>query len=97
MWGEQIAGNLSVGFIFGLITFGVILLGIPLVILAVMSGSVGLIVTAVALVILLIMLILLVSSTLSGIYTAAVYRYATTGDTSGYFDADMVKSAFKLK
>lgn len=96
-WGEQIAGNLSVGFIFGLIIFLVILAGIPLVILAVMSGSVGLIITAVALVILLIMLISLVSSTLSGIYTAAVYRYATTGDTGGYFDADMVKGAFKLK
>ncbi len=96
-WGEQIAGNLSVGFIFGLITFGVILLGIPLVILAVISGSVALIVTAVALVILLIMAVSLVSSTLSGIYTAAVYRYATTGDTGGYFDADMVKGAFKLK
>lgn len=96
-WGEQIAGNLSVGFIFGLITFGVILLGIPLVILAVVSGSVALMVTAVLLVILLIMGISLVSSTLSGIYTAAVYRYATTGDTGGYFDADMVKGAFKLK
>jgi hypothetical protein len=58
---------------------------------------VGLIITAVALIILLIMLISLVSSTLSGIYTAAVYRYATTGDTGGYFDADMVKGAFKLK
>ncbi|GJM40548.1 MAG: hypothetical protein DHS20C20_08300 [Ardenticatenaceae bacterium] len=96
-WGEQIAGNLSVGFIFGMITVGVILLGIPLVILAVMSGSVALIVTAVAVVILLIMMISLVSSTLSGIYTAAVYRYATTGDTGSYFDANMVKDAFKLK
>ncbi|GJM41634.1 MAG: hypothetical protein DHS20C20_19160 [Ardenticatenaceae bacterium] len=62
-----------------------------------MSGSVAFIVTAVAVVILLIMMISLVSSTLSGIYTAAVYRYATTGDTGGYFDADMVKGAFKLK
>ena len=96
-WGEQIAGNLSVGVIFGLITFGVILLGIPLVILAVLSGSVVVVVTAVLLILLLIMLISLVSSTLSGIYTAAVYRYATTGDTGGYFDANMVKDAFKLK
>jgi len=96
-WGEQIVGNLSVGFIFGLITFLVILAGIPLVILAVVSGSVALIVTAVAVVVLLIMGISLVSSTLSGIYTAAVYRYATTGDTGSYFDADMVKGAFKLK
>lgn len=96
-WGEQIVGNLSVGFIFGLISFLVILAGVPLVIAAVVSGSVALIVTAVAVVILLLMGISLVSSTLSGIYTAAVYRYATTGDTGGYFDADMVKDAFKLK
>ncbi len=96
-WGEQIAGNLSVGLIFGLIIFGVILLGIPLVILAVMSGSTALIVTAVAVIVLLVMGISLVSSTLSGIYTAAVYRYATTGDTGGYFNPDMVKDAFKLK
>ncbi len=96
-WGEQIVGNLSVGFIFGLISFLVILAGVPLVIAAVVSGSVALIVTAVAVIILMLMGISLVSSTLSGIYTAAVYRYATTGDTGGYFDADMVKDAFKLK
>lgn len=96
-WGEQIAGNLSVGFIFGLIFFLVILAGVPLVIAAVATGSVALIVTAVAFIVLLLMGVSLVSSTLSGIYTAAVYRYATTGDTGGYFDADMIKGAFKLK
>ena len=96
-WGEQIAGNLSVGFIFGLITFGVILLGIPVVILAVMSGSVALIVTAVAVIILLIMAISLVSSTLSGIYTAAVYQFAATGKTGDFFDESLVKNAFKQK
>ena len=96
-WGEQIAGNLSVGVIFGLISFLVVLGGVPLVIVAVATGSVALIVTAVALIILLLVGISLVSSTLSGIYTAAVYRYATTGDTNGYFDADMVQSAFKHK
>lgn len=96
-WGEQIAGNLSVGLIFGLVFFLAILVGIPVIILAAISGSVALIVTAVALVVLVLMGIGLVSSTLSGIYTAAVYRYATTGDTGGYFDADMVKGAFKLK
>ena len=96
-WGEQIAGNLSVGFVFGLITFLVILAGVPIVIAAIASGSVALIVTAVALIVLLVMAISLVSSTLSGIYTAAVYRYATTGDTGGYFEDSMVKDAFKLK
>jgi Family of unknown function (DUF6159) len=96
-WGEQIAGNLSIGLIFGLISFLVILGSIPLIIAAVATGSVALIITAVALIVLLLVGIALVSSTLSGIYTAAVYRFATTGDTSGYFDADMVQKAFKLK
>ncbi len=56
-WGEQIAGNLSVGFIFGLISFLVILVGVPVIILAVMSGSVALMVTAVALIVLLLMVL----------------------------------------
>ncbi|WP_420628910.1 DUF6159 family protein [Candidatus Leptofilum sp.] len=96
-WGEQIAGNLSVGLIFGLVAFLVILAGAPLIFLAATSGSVALIITAVAIVVLLLIAISLVSSTLSGIYTAAVYRFATTGDTGSYFEADMVKDAFKLK
>ncbi|VAW30898.1 hypothetical protein MNBD_CHLOROFLEXI01-4762 [hydrothermal vent metagenome] len=96
-WGEQIAGNLSVGLIFGLIFFLVILAGVPLIFAAIATGSVALIVTAVAFVVLLLVGISLVSSTLSGIYTAAVYRFATTGDTGGYFEADMVQKAFKQK
>ena len=34
-WGEQIAGNLGVGLFFGLITFLIFLVGIPLIVLAV--------------------------------------------------------------
>ena len=96
-WGEQIAGNLSVGFVFGLVYLLVTLVGIPLIILAVLSNSVALIVTAVALLALVYVAVALIQSTLSGIYIAAVYRFATTGDTGGYFEADMVKDAFKLK
>lgn len=96
-WGEQIAGNFSIGLIFGLLTFGVILLGVPLAILAGLSGSIGLLITIILLLVLLIMALSLISSTLSGIYIAAVYRYATTGDTGSYFDPEMVKGAFKVK
>ena len=96
-WGEQIAGNFSIGLIFGLLTVVVILLGVPLAILAAASNSIGMLVTVIVAVILLVIVLALISSTLSGIYTAAVYRYATTGDTGGYFDANMVKGAFKVK
>lgn len=96
-WGEQIAGNFSIGLIFGILTFAAFLVAIPLIILAASTSNVGLIITTVAVMIFVFMALALLSSTLSGIYTAAVYRYATTGDTSGYFDADLVKGAFKQK
>ena len=96
-WGEQIIGNLGVGMVFGLMTFGVILVGIPIVILAAATESVVAIVLALALIILIIMALVLVSNTLSGIYVAAVYRYATTGDAGTYFDASMVEGAFRPK
>lgn len=96
-WGEQIAGNFSIGLIFGILTFVAIILSIPLIILAASANSVGLIITVIVAAVLVIMALALISSTLSGIYTAAVYRYATTGDMGSYFEADLIKGAFKQK
>jgi hypothetical protein len=53
-------------------------------------------VTMILLVVAAIMLLAMVSGALSGIYTAAVYRYATTGETAG-FDPDIIKNTFKQK
>ena len=39
----------------------------------------------------------LINSTLTGIYVAAVYRYAAEGETDGFFEADMVQGAFRNK
>ena len=56
---------------------------------------------AIALTVLLFVLILvfmgLINSTLSGIYTAAVYRYAAEGEASGFFSEEMVRGAFRPK
>jgi hypothetical protein len=38
----------------------------------------------------------LLGSALGGIYTAALYRFAMTGDT-GAFDADILGNAFRAK
>jgi hypothetical protein len=98
-WGEQIVGNFSIGLIFGLITLAVILLvGVPLILLAVAAGSIVLGVLAVGVLILLVMGISLLSSTLQGIYVAALYRYAVEGEISPqYFQADLVQNAFRPK
>lgn len=96
-WGEQIAGNLSIGLIFGLLSLGVVLLGVPAIVLAAMSKSLALIALTILAFVLLLVFLGLVNATLSGIYTAAVYQYAVTGETSGYFRRDLVENAFRQR
>jgi hypothetical protein len=94
-WGEQIVGNFGLGAFFGLIVFGVMLLGI--------GGAVALLIALdtvipglvlLALTILLLVLIGLAQSTLNGIYTAALYQYATEGQTTANFETEVVRDAF---
>jgi hypothetical protein len=96
-WGEQIVGNFGVGLIFGLLTFLILLIGVPLIVLAATTESIGLIVLAVAVMVLALVFLALINSTLSGIYTAAVYQYAVTGETGQYFRQDLVENAFRPK
>jgi hypothetical protein len=96
-WGEQIAGNFSMGLVFGLVTFGVILLSIPVFVLVASTESVALIALTAVVLVLLLVFIGLINSTLSGIYIAAVYRYAAEGDAGGFFSEEMVEGAFRQK
>jgi hypothetical protein len=96
-WGEQLVGNAGMGAVFGLITFGLFLVAIPLIILAVMLKSIVAIVLVVALLVLAALVLGVISSTLSGIYSAAVYRYAAAGEIGGAFSAEMVQAAFRSK
>lgn len=97
-WGEQLAGNFSMGAVFGLISVGIVfLVGVPLIMLGASSDSPALLVGAVALIFLAMVIIGVISSTLQGIYTAALYRFATQGTTGGYFDDAMIKNAFRQK
>lgn len=92
-WGEQIIGNFGVGVIFGLITFGIILISLPIFYLLITAETIwGVIALALGLV-LVIILIALVQSTLSGIYTAAIYQYAVD-ERTGFFDEEMIRGAF---
>lgn len=96
-WGEQIAGNFSVGVIFGLVFLALILAAVPVFYLVIMSESVALLVATAIGFVLLLVLLGLVNSTLNGIYIAAVYRYAAEDAAGGFFDEAMVQGAFKLK
>jgi hypothetical protein len=97
-WGEQIVGNLSIGVFFGALTFAVILLIVaPSIYLMIALDNPALLIVMGFLLVAALVLIGLISSTLSGIYAAAVYRFAAEGQTGGYFQPELVQSAFRRK
>ncbi len=97
-WGEQIVGNLSIGVFFGALTIAIILLIVaPSVYLSITFENPALLIVMGLLLIAALVLIGLISSTLSGIYAAAVYRFAAEGETGGYFQPELVQNAFMKK
>jgi hypothetical protein len=96
-WGEQIVGNAGIGAVFGLLMLGIFLIGVPLIVLAVMAESLALLAAAVAALVLALLALGVISSALTGIYTAAVYRFAATGEVGGSFNPELVRSAFRAK
>lgn len=97
-WGEQIIGNFGIGTTMGLLTFVVVIIGIAVLALAAwMEAPLFLLIALGALLGLTLVFLGLISSTLNGIYTAAVYEYAATGEVKGYFDRTIVENAFRLR
>lgn len=96
-WGEQIAGNLGMGLAFGLISLATLAAGIVLLVAAAATQSTALIIFVAVCMLLAFVAIALVSSALSGVYAAAVYRYAAEGQSDGFFTPAMVKSAFRAR
>lgn len=92
-WGEQVVGNFGLGWAVGLagISWGIVSVGL-MVLGAQFSGWGA--ATAGVVAVTGFLLLAVVSSALKGIYTAALYRYAETGD-AGYFDSAVVADAFR--
>jgi hypothetical protein len=96
-WGENVIGQAGIGLAFGLILMGVVFLGIFLVGLSIATHSVFLIAIAVVAAVLAVGVTVLIQAALSGIYAAALYRYATSGEGSQGFTAETMKLAFAPK
>jgi len=96
-WGEQIVGNAGMGAVFGLLSFGTVVIGVALLIASAMTQSVPLMAAVGIGMVLALMGIALVSATLGGIYSAALYRYASEGDAGTFFSPDLVQGAFQAK
>ena len=94
-WGEQVVGNFGMGavmFLAGLSWAAVsvaLVMGASSIAPQAMVGAIGIAVLGFA-------FLGLIGSALNGIYTAALYRYAMTGE-AGYFDSGIMGSAFRPK
>lgn len=96
-WGENVIGQAGLGFAFVLILLAVILAGGGIIWVAALTQGAPLIITAVVIVICAVLLIFLVHSALSGIYAAALYRYAAKQEGSGAFSSEALQLAFRAK
>ena len=93
-WGEQIIGTFGIGMVFGIPMLLVALIGIGggIALIAVHQTVLG--ITMIFIAVLLMAILGVLSSTLKGIYSAALYEYAVGGDT-GVFDQELLANAFR--
>jgi hypothetical protein len=94
-WGEQVVGNFGIGWAVVLMGLSWAVVSAGMVALAAQVAP-GAVLVALALAVAGFVFLALLSSALKGIYTAALYRYASTGE-AGFFDARMVSQAFRPK
>ena len=86
-WGEQMTANVAIG-------LAMVLLAIPVALVAVLLGvawlPLGLVVGTIA-----IGTLVALGTAVTGVFQAALYRYATTGESGGSFDANDLQSSFR--
>ncbi|GAB3099913.1 DUF6159 family protein [Lysobacter terrae] len=95
-WGENAIGNVGIGVFFGLLSFGIILIG---ALLAYVAAQVSMVLAIGVGVVFVIALLLLgvYQAALSGIYSAALYRFATQGEAPAAFRGLQLEHAFQPK
>ncbi len=86
-WGEQFTGNATIGLALFLVG---LLVGLVAVALATLVPVLGIVVGVLG-----ILALAAVGSALSGVFNAALYRYATTGEASGAFTEEDLRASFR--
>jgi len=97
-WGENIIGTVGLGFAFGVAYFGLLVAGGVAVALAIRAGMPALAGLIVVAGIVALLALATLQSTMQGVYSAALYRYASGGGTPlPGFEAGLLQQAFKAK
>jgi len=92
-WGENVIGQFSIGMIFGLLS----LIGVGAFALAFFSGSVTVMIIVGGLALIYWMVLAIISTSLNGIFVAAMYNYAKSGKVPLAYSPELVKNAFKAR
>jgi len=97
-WGENLIGNLGLGFVFGAAYFGLAIVSVGILVLAAQTGR-PLFISLVLLVAIVAFLALsALHATMQGVYSAALYRYATDHATPlPGFGPELLEGAFAAK
>lgn len=85
-WGETLVGTVGLG-------FAMFILSIPVVLVAVLLGMASLPI-GIAFAIVAFSVLMVIGATLSGIFNAALYRFATTGEAQGPFTIPDLRGNF---
>lgn len=93
-WGENAIGNVGIGLVFGIVTALVVVAAVVLVFLSA-SVSGALAVTIAVFAGLALVMLGIIQSALSGVYSAALYRYATVGEAPAGFSGTGLQTAFQ--
>jgi hypothetical protein len=88
-WGETFVGNGTIGLAIFLVSIPVLILG-GLIAAAVPVLGIVLLVVSVG-------VLMAIGSATTGVFNAALYRYATTGETSGAFTPEDMAASFRPK
>ena len=96
-WGEDIIGNAGIGVVFGLLIFVTTLVGAFLVTVAFGAHNTAAAILLLVLGVLAVSLLGLAYSTLHGIYSAALYRFANGDPASGNIDQRLLENAFTAR
>jgi hypothetical protein len=96
-WGENLIGKGGLGLVFGLLSVAVIAVGALLAVGLAGAGMTTLAVASAVLAGVAVLGLALVQSALTGIYSAALYRFAVGGDAPAGFDGALLREAFQRK
>jgi hypothetical protein len=93
-WGENLAGNIGMGLVFGIAYIVLALAIFPIAVIGSRELGPAVFFGMLAAFVILALTLATFHATLQGVYSAALYRYATTGQPGFGFDAERVKAAF---